>query len=289
MYLSRRRNVQRGIYQATAFRFKPAGRTGLKAGGYFLTIAACEAFRGHFEHSSDSETSGSRVAGKKRQRPRSSSIVSAGSSSPKSRSVSSEDEGSPAASILADLAGIALSHARLPASKTHHNHKRKRVSNGSDDSFSPHDSPRLDLGSPYRSTLSPSTSPTNSTGSSPTQTAPASTPLFAQLFPKQLANPYNPHTPPLGEAQHFAQGAPNPSMMLASMFNYRMQQQQQQQHINPLMQQQLMQMALHYQMAAMQSGLQTQQMDSAAGYGASLASSILLQIPSVQTAQAAHP
>jgi hypothetical protein len=38
MYLARRRSAMSGIYQATAFRAKPPGRTGLKAGGYFLTL-----------------------------------------------------------------------------------------------------------------------------------------------------------------------------------------------------------------------------------------------------------
>ena len=38
MYLARRRSAHSGIFQATAFRSKPPGRTGLKAGGYFLTM-----------------------------------------------------------------------------------------------------------------------------------------------------------------------------------------------------------------------------------------------------------
>ena len=50
MYLSRRRLVGGGIYQATGFRCKPPGRTGLKCGGYFLTIEACKEFENHFQY-----------------------------------------------------------------------------------------------------------------------------------------------------------------------------------------------------------------------------------------------
>ena len=50
MYLSRRRLVGGGIYQATGFRCKPPGRTGLKCGGYFLTIDACKEFENHFQY-----------------------------------------------------------------------------------------------------------------------------------------------------------------------------------------------------------------------------------------------
>ncbi len=52
MYLARRRNVQDGIFQATGFQRKPAGRTGLKAGGYFLSLVACKAFEQHFREQS---------------------------------------------------------------------------------------------------------------------------------------------------------------------------------------------------------------------------------------------
>ncbi len=38
MYLARRRHVQDGIFQATTFLQKPTGRSGLKAGGYFLSL-----------------------------------------------------------------------------------------------------------------------------------------------------------------------------------------------------------------------------------------------------------
>jgi hypothetical protein len=48
MYLARRRQVSAGIYQATQFRSKPPGRTGLKSGGYFLTQEACQEFEHHF-------------------------------------------------------------------------------------------------------------------------------------------------------------------------------------------------------------------------------------------------
>jgi len=48
MYLARRRLNHDGIFQAVSFRKKPSGRTGLKAGGYFLSLAACQAFESHF-------------------------------------------------------------------------------------------------------------------------------------------------------------------------------------------------------------------------------------------------
>jgi len=48
MYLARRRTVFPGIFQATEFSQKPLGRTGLKIGGYFLTIDACLDFEAHF-------------------------------------------------------------------------------------------------------------------------------------------------------------------------------------------------------------------------------------------------
>jgi len=47
MYLARRRTVFPGIYQATEFLCKPVGRTGLKVGGYFLTLDACADFERH--------------------------------------------------------------------------------------------------------------------------------------------------------------------------------------------------------------------------------------------------
>lgn len=49
MYLARRKSASVGIYQATAFRAKPAGRNGLKSGGYFLTLQACQDFQQHFK------------------------------------------------------------------------------------------------------------------------------------------------------------------------------------------------------------------------------------------------
>jgi hypothetical protein len=52
MYLSRRRDRSDGIYQATAFENKPHGRTGLKAGSYFLTLDACKSFDEHFTRQS---------------------------------------------------------------------------------------------------------------------------------------------------------------------------------------------------------------------------------------------
>ena len=48
MYLARRKTGGGGIYQATGFLHKPPGRVGLKAGGYFLSLAACREFEQHF-------------------------------------------------------------------------------------------------------------------------------------------------------------------------------------------------------------------------------------------------
>ena len=48
MYLARRRQASDGLYQATNFLFKPMGRTGLKSGGYFLSLDMCKAFERHF-------------------------------------------------------------------------------------------------------------------------------------------------------------------------------------------------------------------------------------------------
>ena len=48
MYLARRRTVMDGIYQATEFTHKPAGKTGLKVGGYFVTVEACRDFESHY-------------------------------------------------------------------------------------------------------------------------------------------------------------------------------------------------------------------------------------------------
>ena len=55
MYLSRRRlqtplSGNLGIYQATGFKGKPPGRTGLKCGGYFLSLRACHEFESHFRY-----------------------------------------------------------------------------------------------------------------------------------------------------------------------------------------------------------------------------------------------
>lgn len=48
MYLARRRQASDGIYQSSTFRSKTPGKTGLKSGGYFLTIDACKEFENHF-------------------------------------------------------------------------------------------------------------------------------------------------------------------------------------------------------------------------------------------------
>jgi hypothetical protein len=99
MYLARRRTVLPGIYQATDFGSKPAGRAGLKIGGYFLTLEACEQFEQHFwEHQ-----------GKKANRMASSSAAAedgldglAHSSSPAARRYRSQRSLPPASSSLDD-------------------------------------------------------------------------------------------------------------------------------------------------------------------------------------------
>jgi hypothetical protein len=48
MYLVRRRCVEAGIFQATQFRGKPQGKSGLKVGAYFLSLQACQDFENHF-------------------------------------------------------------------------------------------------------------------------------------------------------------------------------------------------------------------------------------------------
>lgn len=48
MYLQRRRHNSEGLYQATGFRSKPHGRTGLKSGGYFLSMEVCIGFEKHW-------------------------------------------------------------------------------------------------------------------------------------------------------------------------------------------------------------------------------------------------
>ena len=49
MYLARRRHCETGLWQSVGFRHKPSGRTGLKAGGYFLSQEICESFQFHFQ------------------------------------------------------------------------------------------------------------------------------------------------------------------------------------------------------------------------------------------------
>jgi hypothetical protein len=46
MWMARRRHDTDGVFQATSFEHKPAGsgRTGLQAGGYFVSLAACQKF-----------------------------------------------------------------------------------------------------------------------------------------------------------------------------------------------------------------------------------------------------
>jgi hypothetical protein len=48
MYLSRRRNSEEGLYQASGFLYKPPGRSGLKSGGYFLSMEVCQGFEEHY-------------------------------------------------------------------------------------------------------------------------------------------------------------------------------------------------------------------------------------------------
>lgn len=48
MYLQRRRHVTGGLYQSTGFTNKIQGRTGLKSGGYFLSMDVCESFANHW-------------------------------------------------------------------------------------------------------------------------------------------------------------------------------------------------------------------------------------------------
>ena len=55
MYLARRKTSGGGIYQAVGFLHKPSGRVGLKAGGYFLSLAACREFEAHFAPTALSE------------------------------------------------------------------------------------------------------------------------------------------------------------------------------------------------------------------------------------------
>jgi hypothetical protein len=47
MYLARRRHTNDGIFQATAFKGKPRGRSGLKAGTYFLALEVCKEIEAH--------------------------------------------------------------------------------------------------------------------------------------------------------------------------------------------------------------------------------------------------
>jgi len=56
MYLARRRNGSEGIFQATRFKTKPSGRTGLKSGGYFISFAACKAFESHYKQQGNRKT-----------------------------------------------------------------------------------------------------------------------------------------------------------------------------------------------------------------------------------------
>jgi hypothetical protein len=64
MYLARRRDFQDDIYQATIFRRKPIGATGLKSGGYFITLDGCKKYEEHFEKAGNKPFS---IATKKRR------------------------------------------------------------------------------------------------------------------------------------------------------------------------------------------------------------------------------
>ncbi len=50
MYLKRKIQYSKGIFQATKFKFKQLKTTGLKAGGYFLTLEACEEFEKFYKN-----------------------------------------------------------------------------------------------------------------------------------------------------------------------------------------------------------------------------------------------
>lgn len=54
MYLSRHRDSDSGIVQASRFLHKPAGRSGLKVGGYFVSEEACRRFEKYLSTSSRS-------------------------------------------------------------------------------------------------------------------------------------------------------------------------------------------------------------------------------------------
>jgi hypothetical protein len=58
MYLARRREFQDDIYQATLFKRKPIGATGLKSGGYFITLDGCKNYQEDFEKVSKSNNLG---------------------------------------------------------------------------------------------------------------------------------------------------------------------------------------------------------------------------------------
>ena len=91
MYLSRRRlHSGGGIYQATGFQCKPAGRTGLKCGGYFLTIDACKEFENHFLYGGlTEEQRREKAAGGAAPTPGSSSAAASGAKA----EIDSDDEG----------------------------------------------------------------------------------------------------------------------------------------------------------------------------------------------------
>ena len=55
MYLARQRSAANGIFQATNFVLKPRGVAGLKAGGYFLSIDACERYEARMKELREKE------------------------------------------------------------------------------------------------------------------------------------------------------------------------------------------------------------------------------------------
>jgi hypothetical protein len=50
MYFARHRGIDTGIFQATAFQLKPVGRTGLKCGGYFVSLSGKHTYRHIYQY-----------------------------------------------------------------------------------------------------------------------------------------------------------------------------------------------------------------------------------------------
>ena len=117
MYLSRRRLVSDGLFQAKSFSHKPAGRTGLKAGGYFLSHEVCLAFEAHYsKHSNKTDDKGAANGDKGRGRAGSSKRAASkrrGSSS----AAAAGGDGSIPESQLSPLVGTDKAVAREAAAQ----------------------------------------------------------------------------------------------------------------------------------------------------------------------------